>query len=173
MTPRSFGGPMIDGAVHFRAPPILSSELRAWQKIYTNSEVFEETKAGKCFFLYIHDLVHARVHTPVFCRNLENRHLRLGAKRVHICLIVTIQTIVRLSKGTAEWLRIYSLGWVFGRLPGAFCHAIRKCLLANKKDFDTSKWTKWGDLSKESASKSFERFKLINGHSHLVINSNS
>ena len=49
---------MFDGAVYFWALPISSSELRPPRNIYTDSEVFKETKVG--FFLYIHDLVHAR-----------------------------------------------------------------------------------------------------------------
>ena len=57
------------------------------------------------------------VHTPVICRNLENRHLRRGTKRIHVRLIVTIPTIVRSSKGTDERPRMYSLGMVSYRLP--------------------------------------------------------
>ena len=55
--------------------------------------------------------------TPVPCRNPENRYLRLGTKRIHFRLIVTISTIVRPSQETNEGPRIYSLGWVSGRLP--------------------------------------------------------
>ena len=57
-----------------------------------------------------------RVHTTVICQNLENQHLRLGTKCIHVRLILMIPTIVRSSQGTNERLRIYSLGWVFGRL---------------------------------------------------------
>ena len=91
--------------------------MRPRRKIYTDSESIEDSKVGKVFF-YIHDLVHARVDTPVICRNLENRHLSLGTKWIHVRLIETISTMVKSLQGTDEGPRIYSLGRVSGRLPG-------------------------------------------------------
>ena len=61
---------MLDRAVHCRAAPILLSELQPSGKVYTDSEVFEETKVGKVVF-YIDDLVHTRVQTPIICQNLK------------------------------------------------------------------------------------------------------
>ena len=123
MAPRLFDSPLLDRAAHFRVSPISSSECRPRRNIYTDSEGSkEEIKVEKIF--YIHDLVHARVHTPVLCRNQENRHLRLGTKRINFCLIVTIPTMTKPSQGTNEGPRIYSLGWVSGQLPLPVDHSI-------------------------------------------------
>ena len=103
---------MHDKAVHFRAALFSSSELRPRRKIYTDSKVFEGTRVGKVF-LYIN----ARVHTPVICRNPENQCLRLGLKRIHVRLILTIPTMARSAQGTDERTRMHSLGIVSGRLP--------------------------------------------------------
>ena len=65
LTPRIFGGPMLEGAAHFWALQISSSELRSQRKVYTDSKVIKETNMGIVFF-YIHDLVHGRVHTGRF-----------------------------------------------------------------------------------------------------------
>ena len=82
------------------------------------------------------------IHTPVICRNIENRHLRLGTKRIHVRLIVTIPMIVRSSKETDERPRMYSLGMVSYRLPqdGPF---LERCMVL---------WTGHSQLLRASAS---------------------
>ena len=49
VVPRS----MSDEAIHFRAAPISSSELRPRRKIYTDSVASEESKVGKDFSTYM------------------------------------------------------------------------------------------------------------------------
>ena len=58
------------------------------------------------------------VHTPVICRNLENRHLRLDTIKQRLRLIVTIPTIVWTSQGAFGGPRGDSLDKLSGRLAG-------------------------------------------------------
>ena len=119
--PRLFGGPLLDRAAHFWVSLISSSKRRNQQNTCTDfKRSKEEIKVGKIF--YIHDLVHARIHTPVLFRKPENWHLRLGTKRIWFCLFVTIATMVRPSQGTSEGPRTYSLSWVSGRLLRSHSH---------------------------------------------------
>ena len=86
---------MFDKAVHFRAAPFLSSELRPRQKIYTDSEVFKETRVGKVFF-YIHGLELIRVHTLIFFEILKLAAMSLDAIKAGFRLIRFQQWYVRL-----------------------------------------------------------------------------
>ena len=85
--------------------------------ISTDSEVLEEIEVGKVFSTYVTWYMLGYILMLLIYQNLENQHLRLGTKRIHVRLIVTIPTIVRPFQGTKERSRIYSLGWVSGRLP--------------------------------------------------------
>ena len=80
---------------------------------YIYFEVFKDATAGS-FFLYMHDLVHIRVHTTTICRNLETQNLRLDTKWIKTHLIVPIPAMVPMSQETSERPRMSFSGSMSG-----------------------------------------------------------